>query len=647
MPLMPRHLCRAFRRRLIVGLCALTASSIALGADGERHEVRDLEFGHGLFHFYQGHYFDAATHLLVARQQARLEHHRDDADLLLGGIYLSYGQQREARSVFDRLLNQDVAPAVRDQAWLYAAQIAYQRGDRDSAVEALTRIGASLEPGPEAQRRLLRARIHVEQGAAADAVALLDRWRAPDGWRAFTRYNLGVALIQNGDPARGTSLLTKAAGGAPQESAGTVWWAPWRWFGSSAEDRYDEGQALQDKIYLALGYAHLKEGNPEPALTWLDQIGDGMWATRAYLGVGWAAAELEDYPRAISAWERLTGGDPLDAAVQESRLGLPFAHAKLGDEARAAAGYRDAISVFRDEIERLHALGERLRNDAFLESLLLGDSGQRIGWFWSLDDVTSDDRSRYLYRLMADHEFQEGLKNYRDLLAMRRNLDRWSDGVEAFDLMLSTRRELYAQHDTALGKDDSTSRLAEIEARVSEQRRRLDAIEQTQDARALTTPDEDRVLQRIERIERTLLAVDGQPAFTLQRKKLALLKGSLIWRLDTQYAARLWQHQKALKAVDASLAKAQQRRARLSVHRREAPAGFEAFQARIDDAGPRVAALTARVDVALDQHERFLKALAIARFDEHADRLRAYLTEAQFALANTYDRLAETEAASR
>lgn len=640
------NLTRHPRGLAAMGVVAALSAGLCVSAFAEKRErrvVNDLEYGHGLFHFYQENYFDAAAHLLAADEKGRLPNDGDDADLLLGGIYLSYGQQREANDIFERLLDERVKAEVRDQAWLYAAQIAYQRGRSDNALLALARIGDELEPESEARRRLLKAQILIEDDQFDAASDELERWRPPPGWRAYVRYNLGVAMIRQGDSARGTKLLNQAASGAATEKTGRTWLRPWRWFSGRDDTPYDEGKALRDKVHLALGFAYLKDGSADAALDQLDRVGDGMWLTKASLGQGWAAAEMGEYERAIASWDQLTGGDPLDPAVQESRLGIPFAHAKLGNEARALEGYRDAIAVFGDEIDRLSSLSERLVDDRFLDALLESDPGNEVGWFWSLDEVPDDDRGRYLFALMADHDFQEGLKNYRDLTALRANLERWAEGIDAFELMLATRRARYDAQDAGLARSDTVARLQSVEERANDVARRLSDVARKRDTIALATPDEEKALARLARVEATLRRVAGDPKYQAQRDKLELLHGTLIWRLNEEYAARLWEKKKALKDINIELASARGRSQRLSTAKAEAPRDFAGFKERIDAARPRIAALTQRVDASMLAHERYLKAIAIDRFDRHADRLRAYLTEAQFALASTYDRLSYVE----
>lgn len=625
-------------------VCAVSLCSVAVsGADAERRTVKDLEYGHALFHFFQEDYFESAARLLAAQEQGRLNHHTDDADLLLGGIYLSYGQQRDANAIFSRLLDERVDGAVRDRAWLYAAQIAYQRGSPGNALDALSRIEKDLEPEFEARKRLLHARILVEKDQFDLAVATLDQWRAPKGFRSYARYNLGVTLIRQGDTERGIRLLSRAASGAPIEQTGRTWLRPWRWFGGNAEREYDEGSALQDKINLALGFAYLKDGDAGEAVTMLDRVGEGMWSSKASLGQGWAAVELGEYQTALAAWETLDGGDPLDPAVQESRLGIPFAYAKLGDEQRALEGYRDAIDVFGSEIRRLESLSQRLVDEHFLDALLEQDSGNEVGWFWSLDNVPDDERGRYLYALMADHSFQEGLKNYRDLRAMRDNLDYWSRGIDAFDLMLQTRERRYRGLNDQLAGNDSALRLETLRQRVEQQSTRVATIRRERDTLALASVAEEKSLARLDRIDATLARVTGEPRYDDARAKAALLRGILIWRLNGEYAQRLWSAQKDLKALGQALTTATARSAALGEAQIQAPREFDGFDARIEQARPRVAQLQRRVELSMAAHERYLKAIAIDRFSQHANRLRAYLTEAQFALASTYDRLSYVE----
>ena len=63
---------------------------------------------------------------------------------MLGGLYLSYGHHLEAAKIFEQLLSDNVAPAVRDRTWFFLARIWYQRGYLDKAQQALAHINGEL-----------------------------------------------------------------------------------------------------------------------------------------------------------------------------------------------------------------------------------------------------------------------------------------------------------------------------------------------------------------------------------------------------------------------------------------------------------------------------------------------------------------------
>ena len=68
-----------------------------------------------------------------------------------------------------------------------------------------------------------------------------------------------------------------------------------------------------------------------------------------------------------------------------------------------------------------------------------------MGWFWKISDLTDMPRARHLAQVLAQHEFQEAMKNYRDLRFLARNLEEWREKLAIFDDMLATRRKAFAE----------------------------------------------------------------------------------------------------------------------------------------------------------------------------------------------------------
>ena len=130
---------------LLAGALALTGARAAddadkVPADPPLHPVLDPHYGDVLFEFYQGRYFPAITKLEASQVFNRMPHHADEAEILRGGLLLSYGLHQQASEVFEALLARGAAPSVRDRAWYFLAKVRYQRGLMPEASKALARI---------------------------------------------------------------------------------------------------------------------------------------------------------------------------------------------------------------------------------------------------------------------------------------------------------------------------------------------------------------------------------------------------------------------------------------------------------------------------------------------------------------------------
>ena len=150
MALSPARRGRSLRagRKLLAGVLAVGACLSARADDvAAPTAIRDLYYGEALFQFYQDEHFDALTHLLAARAAGRVGNHEAESELLLGGLYLHYGQHVRAEEIFNRLLTQDVAPSVRDRAWFYLGKVRYQRGLHEDALAAFARVSGALPDG--------------------------------------------------------------------------------------------------------------------------------------------------------------------------------------------------------------------------------------------------------------------------------------------------------------------------------------------------------------------------------------------------------------------------------------------------------------------------------------------------------------------
>jgi hypothetical protein len=628
------------RALLIVAVAALlTAGS----ANARRHDpeklpetrIRDLHFGDVLFLYLQNddaHDFEALTRLLAYEHWGRMPHHEEDAQLLAAGLYLQLGMHNEAGERFTRLLTSDVPTGVRNRAWLYLGQIWYARGYLDKAEAALRRVNGRMSPDFEAQKELLLANVLMHRGRYDEAILLLSGWRGGSVWSAYARFNLGVALVRNNRLVDAAPFLTAVG----SMLAGTP-----------------ELLALRDRANLALGFAYLQANQSDRAIEPLERVRlNGPYSNKALLGIGWANVALGDYRGALTPWLELRGRDVLDAAVQESYLAVPYAFGKLNANAQSAEYYESAVVSFDAENGRLDAAITGIEQGDLLRQVLSQQPGGAAnplaphGWFRDLKQLPATPESAYLYVVLAGHDFQEGVKNYRDLVYMSGTLDGWGDSMAAFGDMIDTRRSAYAEQ---LPRADAllASRAVDtLQQRDVALENGLRTIESQHDVAALGTDTERAQWARVQRVEAALAGAPATAENAELRARLALVKGVLYYRLDEAFGARSWQAQRSLRDLGLALNEAHSRWIRVERARRNMPVNTGEFAERVSALRGRIAALQTRLAAAEERQNRYLAQLAVHELEQQKDRLAAYQAQARFALATMYDRAASAEEAA-
>jgi lipopolysaccharide biosynthesis regulator YciM len=581
--------------------------------------VQDLYYGDVLFYFYQDDYFQALTRVDAALDLGRVDHHLVESRLLKGGLYLSIGQHVEAGNIFKELLNDNVPDHVRNRAWFYLAKVWYQRGYYDDADHALNSIAGTLEDGLESERRLLHAEVLMGQGRYADAITALSALPERDRFAPYARFNLGVALVRENriDEAR------KAL-----DSVGTM------------SGPTEELRSLRDKANLALGFAYLKDNRPDEASQMLQRVRlEGPQSTKALLGMGWADAAGQRFKNALAPWLELHKRNLLDAAVQESYLAVPYAYGQLAATRQAAEQYANAIDAFGAESARIDESIAAIRSGGLVNTLLNDDRNAGMGWYWQLQKLPDAPETRYTFHLLATHEFQEGLKNYRDLKAMQLNLARWSQAAVAFQDIVDTRRHAFAERMPRINDILSQIDLEGMEARKVDIGSRIAVIERDSDVVGLATAAELEQWNKVQAIEQALAgAATNDPATEEAQAKLRMIKGVLFWNMNSSYKARLWHAKKEQRELEVAVKEARRRWTLIERARVDGPARTEEFAARVAKLQPRVEALVARLDVAADTQNRYLAEVAIRELEIQKERLASYGLQAQFALAAIYDR---------
>ncbi len=606
-------------RAALTGLALTLLLALPAVAKEKREPVvvKDPHYGEVLYYFYTEDYFPAIVRLLAGQETAKLDNHRVDSELLLGGLYLSYGNHLEAADIFERLLAENVDQEIRDRTWFFLAKIWQQRGYLDRSQQALSNIEGKLPKDLQREARMLQAQLYIDSGNYDAAIALLEKWKGKTEWSRYAQFNLGVAMVRSGRIDEARKILS---------DLGDI--DPWN----------DELTAIRDKANLALGYAMLQDGQPVDAKTPLRRVRlEGPFSNKALLGVGWADAELENYERALVPWMELRGRDLLDPAVQESMLAIPFALAKLDAVSQAADHYLNAIEAFYEEANRIDETIANIESGAFFDDFVRDDPLDSTGWYWKMEKLPEGPEARYLFHLLATHEFQEGLKNYRDLAYLYQNLDTGQQSVDVYTNMLETRREAFEQRLPRVQEALARADIDELVDRKLEYDSLLNDIEQSNDWLALATEQQFEMWGEVTGLEANPALNANIPEAQDVCDKIRLIKGVLQWELEKEFKDRLWRIRRHLKQTGEALVETQRARRQVDESIRLQPIEFDEMGERVYGLAPQIEGMKMRVADAMAEKRMFLRNIAVGELSAQRQRLETYTIQARFALASIYD----------
>jgi tetratricopeptide (TPR) repeat protein len=410
----------------------------------------------------------------LPRKRLSPEYYRD-----LAADELSFGMPLQAEAIYREQVDLAKDPISQGRARLRLADFYYQRGYWSQAATELATLHEQLPKELLRDFQDLQSRVMLAQGHYGEAAAVLQQVDSA-GMTDYMRYNLGVAMVNEGRVGQGVSMLDRVGRLYPTDS---------------------DSLALRDKTNLTLGYHFLKDQQGGTAIPIFGRVRTiGPYSNKALLGLGWAylaprgskqkkteigdekapddaaftsfatigvllrpgyidsdniykraglapfhlsgraADEEAQLKQALVPWVELTSRDTIDPAVQEGLLAIPYVLDRLGAHAQAQQYYERAIAALDETRTRLDQAEEHVRNGSMLLTMVDNyDPGAETGWRWKLRSLPNESETFYLQTLIAENGFQEQLKNFRDARLLQRQLEFWKARLTELQQSYQTR----------------------------------------------------------------------------------------------------------------------------------------------------------------------------------------------------------------
>ena len=622
--MMRRYIC-------LLGFCF---SSISFAAsDSTTVAAKDLYLGEAFYYAYQGEYVDAITRLDTELGQFyRLDDPNLDplhfqinhANFSVGDFELSYRMHQRAGRAIKSVLEGNVEQSIRNEAAYRLARIFVQKDDPQNALSTIERIIGKIPEKIRDDEHFLRAQIYMLSGKFEAAIKILEGLQGSKNFEGFSTYNLGIALIQNDQEAKGFAQLDKA-GQIKSDDEGTL--------------------AIRDKANLLLGNRLIAAGQPALAKQYLDRVRlTGPFSNKALLGSGWTDVAQEKYDRALVPWSLLLKRNVTDKAVQESMLGVPYAYAKLGLHGRAALLYGSALENFGSELGKLDASIKSIREGKFLKALVSDELKQDKNWVIKLRELPETPETYYLLELMASNDFQESLQNYFDLDDLRKRLEAWDDYLDAYEGIIQVRHQYY---ESVLPNLDKQFRAIDSQMRLRlEQRQTLDdklkfmLVSPRPDF--LETADE-RVMHENLRTLASKYKTDTSASGSDIRRRIKRIEGVMQWQIKTSYDKRLTDAYKNLHLLDADVGKLRDIYRSFVRSRQAATQSYKGYDDQIRQLRNRVRDAREKVQTLMARQGHMLDVMAVSELDQRRKRLEEFQVQARFALSESYDRASKKQ----
>ena len=609
---------------VIIAFSVFPLSSLSAASDME-HTVDELPYGVALYDFFQDKYYSSITDILVAQKNQTLVDQNKTAELLLGGLYLSYGLQDRAHEIFKTITlnkSQDVPQNVLDQAFFQIGKDYFRGGLEDQSKQALLTIGngqrSTLSPVYESERLNILSDIYMHDHQYDDVVQLLKLFPEKSIWKEYTLFNLGASLVKNNRINEGIQLLKSLAELKPSNK---------------------ELDILHDQANLALAATYAKLDNPDLSIKYLENIKmSNPQSGSALLGLGWIKFKTASYDDALSAWSELASFSKSDTDVQEALLLIPYALEKHDEKAKAMRAYDFAIATYAQQLKNIESIKEDINQGEITRILKASAASQGNPDSDDMIRMMGPKMSEYLSGLITSSDFRQAVIRYRELVVLERSLSQWEQAIPSMNLILDEKINAYNDRLAVV----INSPKLEYAAKLHDKRKKL--VEQFDKAmsidatRALANKDEKKLFSMLDQVKSGLDSISGEYAKPPElRAKYRFLSGLLKWTIDTDYAPRLWAAKAGINELDKELQGMDSAIESLNSIWKEAPAEHIKLREMIRGKKERIAALMHDVRREMAAQETRVQIMAEGAIEQYRSRLKKYHDRALFSKARVYD----------
>jgi len=332
----------------IIGLCLLGWAFIGSVA-AQQPTTADVEkssqklFQEAQDYFNNQKYWEAARDLIILLDFNAGFNRTDEVIFALGECMYEIGMQQGSSQLYKHLVSTYLRSPFQPKALLGLQRIEYDRRDNVRCIEYYEAMARSHPPQPVFDAsRYYAGMSYYKVRDFPRAIELLGKVSSQSPFYEYSRYNLALAYLRMKNVRKAVAILRDLRD-RPVDN--------------------DETRTIVDESLRTLGYIYYELGFYRQAYDHFMSISPGHADyAAALLAAGWAAADLNDYPLAISPLTSLVTLFPQKEEAEEGMFLLGRCYMMMKK-------YQQAITIF-DQLLSLYP--DRSKPPANLEEVQIG-----------------------------------------------------------------------------------------------------------------------------------------------------------------------------------------------------------------------------------------------------------------------------------
>lgn len=399
-------------------LLSMFMFSSALALNSVNKSRQDLDYGTVLYEFYQDNYFRS---LIEQEYVESLEGNialTESAQVLKGGMQVSYGLPNDAFNIFNGLLDKTESQDVRNSAWFYLAKLYYIKNENEQARKALDRVKGDIPRDLNIDYHYLTTLVNTDGKYLNRSQREISKVKEDLPEYPYFLFNLAIGYLFNGDIASTNKYLEEVI--------------TYAYLG-------EEFQVLADRAKHGLALISLDQKNLTAAWEHLSTSRTtGLYSNRAMLSYAWTAIKLEQFKEAIPALQILNERSIAAPEVQETKVLLAHLYEQDGLSRKALKQNILAEQEFEKGLAMVDDAREILKSQDIPREFItnLETVVRETDWYGERPEINYENLTPFLIDLLSANRFQETLKELADLYAIEHNLVYWLMQTEQHSLVL-------------------------------------------------------------------------------------------------------------------------------------------------------------------------------------------------------------------